>query len=105
MQVIQTYSQSTTCYNLLPDYVSAHVMEQVNWEERDAQTLDICRNEQNCTACSDSQILYFLLFIRFILFGITIGSASGTSVKSCLTLREMMLCCVQSVQLKSKVSF
>jgi len=47
----------------------------------------------------------FLLFIRFILFGITIGSASGTSVKSCLTLREMMLCCVQSVQLKSKVSF
>ena len=47
----------------------------------------------------------FLLFIRFILFGITIGSASGTSVKSCLTLREMMVCCVQSVQLKSKVSF
>lgn len=47
----------------------------------------------------------FLLFIRFILFGITIGSASGTSVKSCLTLREMMLCCVQSVELKSKVSF
>jgi len=59
--VIQTYSQSTTCYNLLPDYVSAHVMEQVNWEERDAQTLDICRNEQNCTACSDSQILYFFV--------------------------------------------
>ena len=42
----------------------------------------------------------------WFMFGITIGSASGTSVKSCLTLREMMcdLCSVSAAAIEIQQS-